>query len=468
MQLVAKSDLSTGNKSYASYALKSNDLMFVFSAPYQSPSDPEVQRELRAHQPHPGHVGRDMRDFCDAHGFAVRAVGVLVDDAEVAYDRSVANGARGVLPPHRLTDDASEGLAAHVVSGAETKETASTASAVGASDVGYYQKISEVELYGDVVLRYVSNHQGSSEPSGPSRPLAAEVEADGNGRPSSGTVSEKVYLPRYEDVPLDLDGGLDGIDESNRVPLTYGLQRLDHAVGNVRNLIQAVDYITGFTGMHEFAEFTAEDVGTVDSGLNSMVLANDNEMILLPVNEPTFGTKRKSQIQTFLEQNNGPGLQHLALKTDDIFRTVRAMRVHGGGRGGFEFQKPASEDYYRKLPDRVGADALTPEQFAEVRELGLLVDRDDQGVLVQIFTKPLGDRPTVFIEIIQRIGCMREVKPEVEDTVRAENGAEAEAGAGGNEMKVKMEQAAGCGGFGKGNFSELFKSIENYEKTLKV
>ena len=97
----------------------------------------------------------------------------------------------------------------------------------------------------------------------------------------------------------------------------------------------------------------------------------------------------------------------------------------------------------------MGADALSPEQFKEVEELGLLVDKDDQGVLVQVFTKPLGDRPTVFIEIIQRIGCMREV-----------GGEEAE--------EKKLEQAAGCGGFGKGNFSELFKSIENFERTLKM
>lgn len=229
--------------------------------------------------------------------------------------------------------------------------------------------------------------------------------------------------------------------------------------------------------MHQFAEFTAEDVGTVDSGLNSMVLANNNEMVLLPVNEPTFGTKRKSQIQTYLEQNNGPGLQHLALKSDDIFATVRAMRAHGGGRGGFEFQKPASADYYRALPSRVGTDALTPAQFAEVQELGLLVDRDDQGVLVQIFTKPLGDRPTVFIEVIQRIGCMREMKKEEKDVggeletslgVTSAEGDVGGRGTAGGDGGERMEQAAGCGGFGKGNFSELFKSIEQYEMTLKV
>ncbi|KAF0708855.1 hypothetical protein As57867_006173, partial [Aphanomyces stellatus] len=116
------------------------------------------------------------------------------------------------------------------------------------------QVISSVKLYGEVVLRFLSgNYKGR-------------------------------FLPGYEDV--------EGPDVS------IGLERLDHAVGNVPNLVEAVEYVTKYTGWHEYAEFTADDVGTVDSGLNSMVLANNNEMILLPMNEPTFGTKRKSQIQT--------------------------------------------------------------------------------------------------------------------------------------------------------------------------
>lgn len=187
-------------------------------------------------------------------------------------------------------------------------------------------------------------------------------------------------------------------------PLCYGLQRLDHAVGNTDNLLEAVNYIAGFTGFHEFAEFTAADVGTVDSGLNSMVLANNNEYVLLPVNEPTFGTKRyvwlsgvhrvctrvaprmgapslithhsKSQIQTYLEQNEGPGLQHLALKTDDIVTTMREMRQRSAC-GGFEFMPRASDEYYRKLPDKIG-DALTPQQYEEIEQLGILADKDDQ------------------------------------------------------------------------------------------
>lgn len=259
--------------------------------------------------------------------------------------------------------------------------------------------IAEVKLYGDVVLRYVSgDYKGA-------------------------------FLPGYE------------ASETAGLDLSIGIERLDHCVGNVPKLIEAVEYLMGFTGFHEFSEFTAEDVGTLDSGLNSMVLASNNEMVLIPVNEPTFGTKRKSQIQTYLEQNVGAGLQHMALKTNDIFHTLAEMRKRSH-LGGFEFMPSPNELYYKNMPERIG-DRLTAEQYKRIEELGLLVDADEAGVLLQIFTKPLGDRPTVFIEIIERVGCMV-------------------------SLGERLEQAAGCGGFGKGNFGALFKSIEEYEKTLNV
>jgi len=159
------------------------------------------------------------------------------------------------------------------------------------------------------------------------------------------------------------------------------------------------------------------------------------------MNEPVFGTKRKSQIQTYLEHNEGPGLQHLALICSDIFSTLKEMRMRSD-IGGFEFMPKPPPTYYKNLRNRV-ADILTEKQMEECDELGILVDRDDQGVLLQIFTKPIGDRPTIFIEIIQRVGCL----------LTDENG--------------QAYQKGGCGGFGKGNFSELFKSIEEYEKTLE-
>lgn len=99
-------------------------------------------------------------------------------------------------------------------------------------------------------------------------------------------------------------------------------------------------------GLHDFAEFTAEDVGTIDSGLNSLVLASNSEHVLLPLNEPTFGTRRQSQIQTYLEHNAGAGVQHIAIKTDDVFATLRAMRA-ATASGGMDFMPQPSDAYYR-------------------------------------------------------------------------------------------------------------------------
>lgn len=369
MQLVARSDQGTGNSQFGSYVLKSDELVFAFTAPYSLKAASSNGR-----CPHPKYKAEDAFRFVNAHGFGVRAVGVTVDDASDAFDASVSRGAIPVTPPVELRDE----------------------------ETGKMQVFSEVRLYGDVVLRYISG-----DFAGP-------------------------YLAQY--MPVDSP------------ELFYGINRLDHAVGNVENLLETVNYVMDFTGFHEFAEFTAEDVGTVDSGLNSIVLANNNEYVLLPINEPTFGTKRKSQIQTYLEQNEGAGLQHLALKTDDIFTCLRQMRSVSA-TGGFEFMPRPSEEYYRRLPNRIG-DSLTPEQYAAAEELGILVDKDDQGVLLQIFTKPVSDRATIFIEIIQRVGC--------------EIIHEDESG------KSAVLQKGGCGGFGKGNFTELFKSIENYERTLAV
>lgn len=266
---------------------------------------------------------------------------------------------------------------------------------------GYFD-VAEVKLYGDVVIRIV------------------------NGSNFSGN-----FLPNFKDL----------VDLKSKSVGRYGLERFDHIVGNVWKMHEMQEYVKKITGFHEFAEFTAEDVGTVDSGLNSVVLANNNESVLLPINEPTYGTKRKSQIQTYLEQNNGPGVQHMALFTSDIFTTLKQMRA-AGALGGLEFMDPQPAAYYEKLPARLGPDSgVTGEQLRQAQELGVLVDKDDQGVLLQIFTKPVGDRPTLFFEIIQRVGC---------------------------EDPVTGIQKAGCGGFGKGNFKDLFKSIEDYENTLKI
>ena len=316
MRFSAKSDLSTGNMVHASYLLTSGDLRFLFTAPYSpSLSAGETRTSATASIPSFDHVS--CRSFFSSHGLGVRAVAIEVEDAESAFSISVANGAVPSSPPN-------------VLNGAVT--------------------IAEVKLYGDVVLRYVSYHNGAVN-----------------------------FLPGFESV-----------DDTSSFPLDYGIRRLDHAVGNVPELGPALTYLAGFTGFHQFAEFTADDVGTAESGLNSAVLASNDEMVLLPINEPVHGTKRKSQIQTFLEHNEGAGLQHLALMSEDIFRTLREMRKRSGV-GGFDFMPSLPPTYYKNLKKRVG-DVLSDEQIRECEELGILVDRDDQGTLLQIFTKPLGDR----------------------------------------------------------------------------
>lgn len=366
MPLVARSDITTGNNTYASHVIKSGEIVFMFTAPY---SNSAADREGKGPVPHHDYDQDVAHEFVKKHGLAVRAIGVKCEDAVEAYKVAVANGATGIKEAYMAEDTAT----------------------------GTSMTISETQLFDDTVIRWVS---GSFEGPG---------------------------IPNYQTV--------------NHVDSTYGLRRVDHCVSNVPSLFEATDYLNKAIGFHEFSEFTAEDVGTVDSGLNSMVMASNNEYVLLPVNEPTHGTKRKSQIQTYLENNNGSGVQHIALKTDDIFKTMREMKQRSM-IGGFEFMPQPSDAYYEKVPGRIGEDTLTAEQLKELKELGLLADRDDQGVLLQVFTKPLGDRPTIFCEIIQRIGCDKD------------------------EKGHKKEQAAGCGGFGKGNFSELFKSIEKFEEAL--
>ncbi|CAK9167512.1 unnamed protein product, partial [Ilex paraguariensis] len=328
MPIVAKSDLSTGNQSHASYLLRSGHLNFLFTAPY-SPSISISTTAATFTSAIPTYSHSVFHSFAASHGLAVRSIAVEVEDADLAFSVSVSHGAKPSSPPILLDS--------RVV-------------------------LAEVQLYGDVVLRYVSYKDQSNLPN------------SDHQHPSSW------FLPGFEPI-----------DQTSSYPdLDFGIRRLDHAVGNVPALAPVVEYIKRFTGFHEFAEFTAEDVGTSESGLNSVVLASNDEMVLLPLNEPVYGTKRKSQIQTYLEHNEGPGLQHLALVSEDIFRTLREMRKRSGV-GGFEFMPSPPPTYYRNLKNRAG-DVLTDEQIKECEELGILVDRDDQGTLLQIFTKPIGDR----------------------------------------------------------------------------
>jgi 4-hydroxyphenylpyruvate dioxygenase len=192
-----------------------------------------------------------------------------------------------------------------------------------------------------------------------------------------------------------------------------GLLYIDHMVGNVgwNEMNRWVDFYADIMGFSLYQHFDDNDISTEYSALMSKVMANGNGRVKFPINEPAEG-RRKSQIEEYLEFYHGPGVQHIALATDNILHTVAKLQEQG-----VEFLK-VPHSYYTELEGRVGK---IDEPIQELEELGILVDRDDEGYMLQIFTKPVEDRPTLFYEIIQRKGSRS---------------------------------------FGKGNFKALFEAIE--------
>ena len=173
-----------------------------------------------------------------------------------------------------------------------------------------------------------------------------------------------------------------------------GLAAIDHAVANVGwgEMDQWVEFYNKVLGFSQLISFDESDISTEYSALMSKVMQNGNGKIKLPINEPAKGLK-KSQIEEYLDFYRGPGVQHIALSTGNILKTVEELRARG-----VDFIR-VPDSYYQDLEERVGH---IKEPLDEIRRLGLLVDRDDEGYLVQIFTRPLSDRPTLFFEIIQR------------------------------------------------------------------
>jgi len=192
-----------------------------------------------------------------------------------------------------------------------------------------------------------------------------------------------------------------------------GLLRIDHMVGNVDwgQMNTWAQYYEDVFGFHRYITFDDEDISTEYSALMSIVMSNSSYAIKFPINEPAKG-KKKSQIEEYIDFYEGAGCQHIALLTKDIVRTIRTLNDNG-----VEFLY-VPETYYDDVMDRVGE---IKEDLNDLKPLGILIDRDDEGYLLQLFTKPVEDRPTLFFEIIQRRGAR---------------------------------------GFGKGNFRALFESIE--------
>src|SRR5947209_7528715 len=198
-----------------------------------------------------------------------------------------------------------------------------------------------------------------------------------------------------------------------------GLKAIDHVVGNVEEgrMNEWVEFYKRVLGFEQLVHFDDKDISTEYSALMSKVVQNGSGRIKFPINEPAEG-RRKSQIDEYLQFYGGAGVQHIALATDDIIGTVRAMR-----HNDVSFLR-VPKSYYDMLPERVGA---IKEDLDVLADLGVLVDRDDEGYMLQIFTKPVADRPTLFFEVIQRRGSRS---------------------------------------FGKGNFKALFEAIER-EQALR-
>lgn len=245
-------------------------------------------------------------------------------------------------------------------------------------DHGVY-RYSAIRCYGDTLIKFVDR----SDYKGPFAPGYTARNTNGNGVNARG---------RHQGV---------------------GLAHIDHMVGNVElgAMNRWVEFFALTMGFSQLLHFDDEDISTEYSALMSKVMQDGTGKVKFPINEPAEG-KKKSQIQEYLDYYYGPGVQHIACSTGDIVDTVTQLRGNG-----IEFLRVPTT-YYETLEDRIGP---IDEPVEKLADLGILVDRDEEGYLLQIFTKPVGDRPTLFYEIIERHGSR---------------------------------------GFGKGNFKALFEAIE--------
>jgi len=305
--------------------------------------------------------------FIKKHGDGVKNVAFKVQNVDLVYKCAIENGARIVQPPTELGDENGK------------------------------VKLATIEIFDDVFHTLINKDHYT----GPYMPGYATVK--GNKSLELPDASAIKSLP-----PISFD-------------------KIDHCVQNEdwHNLDNACSIYASIFGFHRFWSVDEKDVSTEFSALRSIVMASANHEVKMPINEPAVGVC-KSQIEEFIEFYNGPGVQHIALSTNDIIQTVKNMRA----RGTEFIQVPST--YYTKLAGRLAEVGLKlKEDLNELRKLGILVDFDEHGYLLQLFTKPLSDRPTLFLEVIQRYNH---------------------------------------NGFGAGNFKALFETIESEQKlrgTLK-
>lgn len=355
-------DLTTGQRDAAHYLLTQGNIRFILSTPL-SPNHPAAMEVAM-------------------YGDGVKDVAFTVFDAEKAWERAIRNGAQSAYEPRTFKDDRG------------------TVTMAG------------IKTYGRVNHSFVSR-TGEYE--------LSRLKQGGLFKPNFKRLEGDVCTPAAGCAP-QMGTSVLSINEYNRRN-PCGLKFVDHLVGNVE-LGMMNHWVAWYENVLEFKmfkHFDDADISTEYSALMSKVMASGNHLIKMPINEPAPG-KKKSQIQEYLDWHcNTPGVQHLALRTDDELHSIAALR----GRGVDFLTLP--DAYYDKVWARVnsmltshGHEAVREDHEA-VKKLGILVDADDEGYLLQLFTKPLQDRPTLFFEIICRRGSQS---------------------------------------FGKGNFKALFEALE--------
>ena len=307
------------------------------------------------------------------HGDGVRDIAFQVENADYAFEEAVKRGATAVIEPRDLTDD--HGTVRHAA----------------------------IQTYGDTIHSFISYENGNRA-SSISSPHVRKGSSNGGSSNGSGNTYTGVFLPGFVEQTV----------EGEQV----GIMIVDHIVGNVElgKMNEWCDFYRDVLGFFRYITFDDKDISTEYSALMSIVMSDGGHNIKFPINEPAESKKGKSQIQEYIDFYRSAGAQHIALLCRDIRITVAKLMENG-----VEFLT-VPDTYYEEMPDRVGP---IDEDIESLKKLGILVDRDEEGYLLQIFTKPVEDRPTVFYEILQRKGCK---------------------------------------GFGKGNFKALFVSIEEEQR----
>jgi 4-hydroxyphenylpyruvate dioxygenase len=313
------------------------------------------------------------------HGDGVRDIAFYVEDADHAFNEAVRRGATPITEPHDLADE--NGSVRH----------------------------SAIATYGDTIhsfISYVSSPQVSKG-------------SNGNGTAENHPVGEEPPPLLRKEGSYEYNGVfLPGFVAQDVAGEPTGIMMVDHIVGNVElgKMNDWCDFYRDVMGFFRYITFDDNDISTEYSSLMSIVMSDGQHNIKFPINEPASGKGGKSQIQEYIDFYRSAGAQHIALLCRDIRSTVSKLMENG-----VEFLS-IPDTYYEDVLDRVGK---IDEDIESLKKLGILVDCDEEGYLLQIFTKPVEDRPTVFYEILQRKGCK---------------------------------------GFGKGNFKALFVSIEEEQR----